>query len=151
MFPEALVMLGGVATASGWREFAGVVAAVFEDPGVDASDIEIYRTRTQQLVIEGSGFTHRVSGISFTERKTVRTILEFDPPIDSANFNLNVRHRVIMCLCISSAKVLLQQRIRSVIFNDCCGCTTRTRSMLFPAGTKRILRSMYVGVLVRGA
>lgn len=58
----------------------GSVATVFEDPSVDNSDIEVYRTRTQRLVIRGSGFN-----------QAVRPILDFDPPLDSANLHINVR------------------------------------------------------------
>lgn len=85
-------MQGGRATASCWWEFVGVIATVFEDPSIDASDVEIYRTRTQQLVIDGSGFVNAyITTRGNYDRQTVRTILEFDPPIDSANFNLKVR------------------------------------------------------------
>ena len=56
------------------------IATVFEDPRVDISDTKVYRTRTQQLVIRGSGFN-----------KMVRPILDFDPPLDSAKLHVNVR------------------------------------------------------------
>ncbi len=61
-------------------EDPSVFVTVFEDPSVDISDIEVYRTRTQRLVIRGSGFN-----------QAVRPILDFDPPLDSANLHLNVR------------------------------------------------------------
>lgn len=60
--------------------YSGKIATVFEDPSVDASDIEIHRTRTQQLVIKGRGFTGKV-----------RPILDFDSPLDSAKLLLKVR------------------------------------------------------------
>lgn len=51
--------------------YRGKIATVFEDPSVDASDIEIHRTRTQQLTIKGRGFNDKV-----------RPILDFDSPLD---------------------------------------------------------------------
>lgn len=62
------------------RFMKGPVATVFEDPSIDASDIEINRTGSQELVIWGAGFNDMVP-----------PAIQFDPPLDSANLHIDVR------------------------------------------------------------
>lgn len=52
--------------------FGGPIATVFEEPSIDASDIEINHTGSQELVVWGTGFN------------------SFDPPLDLASLHVNV-------------------------------------------------------------
>lgn len=56
------------------------VATVFEDPSVEASDVEIYRTHTHELQIMGTGFN-----------KMTRPVLDFEPALDSTSVYVEVR------------------------------------------------------------
>lgn len=56
------------------------MATVFEDPSVEASDVEIYRTHTHELQIRGTGFN-----------KVARPVLDFSPPLDSGSVYVEVR------------------------------------------------------------
>lgn len=76
--PGALVLLAAEA-GDGWVPLGPTaakagrkVATVFEDPSVEASDIEIYRTHTHELMIKGTGFN-----------KAARPMLDFAPALDS--------------------------------------------------------------------
>lgn len=76
--PGALVLLA-VEAGDGWVPLGNTaaksgctVAALFEDPSVEASDIEIYRTQTHELMIKGTGFN-----------KANRPTLNFEPALDS--------------------------------------------------------------------
>ncbi|CAN0432983.1 unnamed protein product, partial [Laminaria digitata] len=60
--PGVLVLLAAKA-GDGWVPLGPTpaktgrkVATVFEDPSVESSDIEIYRTHTHALMIKGTGF-----------------------------------------------------------------------------------------------
>ncbi|CAN0352196.1 unnamed protein product, partial [Hapterophycus canaliculatus] len=79
--PGALVILAAEA-GDGWVPLGPTaakagrkVATVFEDPTVDASDVEIFRTATHELQITGTGFN-----------KVFRPVLDFEPPLDSGNY-----------------------------------------------------------------
>ena len=71
---DGWVPLGPTAAKAGRK-----VATVFEDPSVEASDIEIYRTHTHELLIKGTGFT-----------KAARPILDFEPALDSLEVFVDV-------------------------------------------------------------
>lgn len=58
------------------------VAIVFEDPSIDASDIEIHGAYAHELEITGTGFN-----------KMVMPCLDFDPPLDSATVGIDVSRR----------------------------------------------------------
>ena len=72
----------------------GPVAVVFEDPSVDASDVKISRTGSQQLAISGTGFN-----------SIAPHVIDFDPPLDTANLNIEV----------SSHERVLAQRVLLVV------------------------------------
>lgn len=55
------------------------VATVFEDPSIQASNVEMYRRFTHELNIYGTGFS-----------KVVQPILVFEPPLDNAVVNVHV-------------------------------------------------------------
>ena len=59
--------------------FDGTVATVFENPSIDASDVEINRTGSEELVVRGTGFNDMVP-----------LAVEFDPPLAMANLHVNV-------------------------------------------------------------
>lgn len=102
--PGALVLLAADAGA-GWVPLGPTaakagrkVATVFADPSVVASDIEIYRTHTHELMVTGTGFN-----------KLSRPIIDFDPPLNSADVYVDVSGGVCrsalgvflyMCVCI---------------------------------------------------
>lgn len=71
---DGWVPLGPTAAKAGRK-----VATVFEDPSVEASDIEIYRTHTHELAIKGTGFT-----------KAARPVLDFEPALDSRDVFVDV-------------------------------------------------------------
>lgn len=72
----------------------GPVAIVFEDPSVDASDVKISRTGSQELAISGTGFN-----------SIAPHVIDFDPPLDTANLNIEV----------SSHERVLAQRVLLVV------------------------------------
>lgn len=83
--PGALVVLAAEA-GDGWVPLGPTaakagrkVATVFEDPSVVASDVEIFRTATHELQITGTGFN-----------KVSRPVLDFEPPIDSGDYYVDV-------------------------------------------------------------
>lgn len=83
--PGALVLLAADAGA-GWVPLGPTaakagrkVATVFEDPSIESSDIQIYRTHTHELQITGTGFN-----------KVARPILDFDPPLDTTGVYVDV-------------------------------------------------------------
>ena len=93
--PGALVLLAAEA-GDGWVPLGPTaakagrkVATVFEDPSIEASDIEIYRTHTHELMIRGTGFN-----------KAARPTLDFEPALDSFDVYVNVSCGVVMHLLI---------------------------------------------------
>lgn len=60
----------------------GIDATVLEDPSLNASDVEINRTGSQELVIWGTGFNNMTA-----------PVMDFDPPLDSLNLNVKVSSR----------------------------------------------------------
>ena len=81
---DGWVPLGPTAAKAGRK-----VATVFEDPSIEASDIEIYRTHTHELMIRGTGFN-----------KAARPTLDFEPALDSFDVYVNVSCGVVMHLLI---------------------------------------------------
>ena len=73
---DGWVPLGPTAAKAGRN-----VATVFEDPSVEASDIEIYRTQTHQLLVRGTGFT-----------KAARPVLDFEPALGSLEVFVDVSY-----------------------------------------------------------
>lgn len=71
---DGWVPLGPTAAKAGRK-----VATVFEDPSVEASDIEIYRTHTHELIVRGTGFN-----------KAARPELFFEPPLNSFDVYVDV-------------------------------------------------------------
>lgn len=95
--PGALVLLAAEA-GDGWVPLGPTaakagrkVATVFEDPSVEASDIEIYRTHTHELMIKGTGFN-----------KAARPMLDFAPALDSFEVFVDVVNRTMIRLSLSS-------------------------------------------------
>lgn len=83
--PGALVLLAADA-GDGWVPLGPTaakagrkVATVFEDPSIEASDIQIYRTHTHELQITGTGFN-----------KMARPILDFEPSLDAEGVYVDV-------------------------------------------------------------
>ncbi|CAM9183914.1 unnamed protein product [Ectocarpus sp. 8 AP-2014] len=74
-FKSQTSFLGGGSSLS----FRGPIATVFEEPSIDASDIEINHTGSQELVIWGTGFNN-----------VVAPVMDFDPPLDFASLHVNV-------------------------------------------------------------
>lgn len=62
-----------------FSSFGGPIATVFEEPSIDASDVKINHTGSQGLMIWGTGFNDMVP-----------PVMDFDPPLDSANLHVNV-------------------------------------------------------------
>ena len=58
------------------------VATVFEDPSVEPSDVEIFRTHTHELQIVGTGFN-----------KLARPMIDFEPSLDSSGIFVDVSFR----------------------------------------------------------
>ncbi|CAM9641736.1 unnamed protein product, partial [Laminaria digitata] len=85
---DGWVPLGPTAAKAGRK-----VATVFEDPSVEASDIEIYRTRTHQLMIKGTGFN-----------KATRPTLDFEPALDWFEVFVVVVNRTMICLSLSTSE-----------------------------------------------
>lgn len=89
MLPGPLLMVSEILVAgfksqlissSGFSlSFDGCVATVFENPSIDASDIEINRTGSEELVVRVTGFNDMVP-----------LAVEFDPPLAMANRHVNV-------------------------------------------------------------
>lgn len=72
----------GLCGGKGYHIFGGNFATVFEDPSIIASDIEISLAGSQVLTIRGTGFNN-----------VSRPVLDFDPPLDSSNLNIEVSSR----------------------------------------------------------
>lgn len=70
------------------RDNGPVVATVFEDPTIDASDTKLLNSEARQLTISGTGFN-----------ADVWPILDFDPPLDSKNIHIDVRGWQRCCSC----------------------------------------------------
>eukprot|EP00752_Nemacystus_decipiens_P018630 g16704.t1 len=94
--PGALVLLAADA-GDGWvpqgptvAKAGRVVATVFEDPGVAASDVEIFRTFTHELEIVGTGFN-----------KVARPVIDFEPPLDSSSVIVDVMNRTMIRLSLA--------------------------------------------------
>ncbi|CAN0190438.1 unnamed protein product, partial [Ectocarpus fasciculatus] len=83
---DGWVPLGPTQAKAGWK-----VATVFEDPSVEASDVEIYRTHTHELQIRGTGFN-----------KQARPILDFEPALDSNGVYVEVVNRTMITLSLST-------------------------------------------------
>ncbi|CBN78994.1 peptidase S1 and S6, chymotrypsin/Hap [Ectocarpus siliculosus] len=95
--PGALVLLAAD-SGDGWvplgptqAKAGSKVATVFEDPSVEASDVEIYRTHTHELQIRGTGFN-----------KVVRPVLDFEPALDSTSVYVEVVNRTMITLSLST-------------------------------------------------
>ncbi|CAM9604552.1 unnamed protein product [Ectocarpus fasciculatus] len=73
--------------------FGGPIATVFEEPSIDASDIEINHTGSQELVIWGTGFNTLVA-----------PVIDFDPPLDLASLHVNVVNRTSIQLTLGIAQ-----------------------------------------------
>ncbi|CAM9403362.1 unnamed protein product [Ectocarpus sp. 6 AP-2014] len=73
--------------------FGGPIATVFEEPSIDASDIEINRTGSQELEIWGTGFNNMAT-----------PVMDFDPPLDFASLHVNVVNRTTIQLTLDTAQ-----------------------------------------------
>ncbi len=67
------------------------VATVFEDPSVEASDVEIFRTHTHELQIVGTGFN-----------KKVNPVIDFEPKLNSDSVYVDVLNRTNVRLSLAS-------------------------------------------------
>lgn len=95
--PGALILLAAEA-GDGWVPLGPTaakagrkVATVFEDPSVEPSDVEIFRTHTPELQILGTGFN-----------KLARPVIDFDPPLDSSAIyvDVSVECECVFCVCV---------------------------------------------------
>lgn len=87
--PAALCVLLGTGVLfddddpySGEGDSGVIVATVFEDPSINASDVEIARTGSRELAIWGTGFSNMTT-----------PVIDFDPPLDSSNVDVKVSSR----------------------------------------------------------
>lgn len=117
ILPDALEMTFGVDVAGFdepyslmgygfYQMFKETIATIFEDPTVDASDVEIHRD-SRELVIRGTGFND-----------VARQVFSFDPPLDSSSFNVKV----------SSHGRVFERVYRSLMCKQrvvCCRCALR--------------------------
>eukprot|EP00903_Cladosiphon_okamuranus_P014061 g13069.t1 len=95
--PGALILLAAEA-GDGWVPLGPTaakagrkVATVFEDPSVEPSDVEIFRTHTHELQIVGTGFN-----------KLARPMIDFEPALDSSGIYVDVVNRTMIRLSLST-------------------------------------------------
>eukprot|EP00752_Nemacystus_decipiens_P008235 g7364.t1 len=84
---DGYVPLGPTAAKTG-----RTVATVFEDPSVVASDAEIFRTRTRELEILGTGFN-----------KLARPTIHFEPALESMRVAVEVVNRTMIRLSLKTS------------------------------------------------
>ncbi|CAM9661212.1 unnamed protein product [Ectocarpus sp. 4 AP-2014] len=88
-FESHTSFLGGGSSLS----FGGPISTVFEDPTINASDIEISHTGSQDLVIWRTGYDNMVA-----------PVMNFVPPLDLANVHVNVANRTTIQLTLDTAQ-----------------------------------------------
>ncbi|CAM9250629.1 unnamed protein product [Ectocarpus sp. 12 AP-2014] len=73
--------------------FRGPIATVFEEPSINASDIEISHTGSRNMVIWGTGFNDMVAQVR-----------DFDPPLDLAKLVVKMVNRTTIQLTLDTAQ-----------------------------------------------
>lgn len=101
-FPAPLELRSANA-GTGWSDVSQTVAVVLQDPGIHASDTELYHGLPTHLTIRGTGFwlgSRKGASPSESHKRgdrvyeTVPPRLDFDPPIDPefiSGISVNVR------------------------------------------------------------